>query len=137
MTIKTLVQTIALGVSLLVAPLLAMAGANEFCESPVIKTWLAERDTAATKLVRIWLGGADEAAVRRAGVELVRWEVLLAPCAPPLRIEDFYVGDAGEPERLPGHVLAVILARQGIDMQAPAFFTGRTFRFRTAPEAAR
>lgn len=131
MTVKTRVQTIALGISLLAASVAVPAAASEFCESPVIKTWLAERDTAATTLVRVWLGGADEATVRRAGAELVRWEVLLVPCAPPLRIEDFYMGDAGAPERLPGHVLAVILARQGIDIQAPAFFTGRTFRFRS------
>lgn len=131
MTVKTLVQVIALGVALLVVLSPATTAASEFCESPVIKTWLAERDAAATHLVRAWLGGAAEAPLRRAGIELARWELLLAPCAPPLRIEDFYLGDAGEPDWLPGHVLAVILARQGIDIQPSAFFTGRTFRFQS------
>lgn len=136
MRIKTLIHAIPFALGLIVAALAAPAAANQFCESQVIRAWLDERDAAATQLVRVWLGGGDEAAVRRLGVELVRLEVLLAPCAPPLRIEEFYIGEAGEPERLPGHVLVRILARQGIDIDAPAFFNGRTFRFR-APEAAR
>src|ERR1051325_3877301 len=81
---------------LLVPALAGMSEASEFCNSGMVKTWLVERDGAAVSLVKTWLRGAPAPIVQQAGMDLVRWEVLLAPCAPPLRMTDFFLQSAGE-----------------------------------------
>lgn len=101
----------------------------DFCDSPVIKAWEAERDAAARRVLREWLGRAEPSRLREAGFELLRIEVLLTPCIPPLQVEDFYLARLSrpEPELIPVAVLQAFLRRYGLALEPRDFFAGRTF----------
>jgi hypothetical protein len=125
-TLRALIVAAVLGCGLVDA-----AEASEFCASPVIRAWLAERDAAAMELVKAWLRQANADTLRKASLELIRWEVLISPCVPPLRSEDLYVGDQADPDRLPASVLVVLLRKQGIDLDPSGYLAGQTFRVKT------
>jgi len=108
------------------------AQAKDFCDSPVIKAWATERDAAAVRLLREWLGRTDPARLREAGLELLRVEVLLTPCIPPLQVEDLYLARLSRPapELIPPTVLQAFLRRYGTALEPREFFAGRTFWLR-------
>ena len=109
----------------------AVSEAKEFCNSAVIRTWEAERDTAAAHLLKRWLRSASPDELQRAAFELVRYEVLLGPCVPPRQPDDTYMPQTEappEPERFAAAVLQAFLARHGIRLDPRGFLVGRSFQ---------
>lgn len=105
------------------------ASAKDFCDSPVVKSWETQRDIVAVKIAQLFLKKGNQARIREEAFELLRLEVLLSPCIPPLKPEDFYLLELEnpDPELLPVAVLRGYLRRQGLSIDAKNYFAGKTF----------
>ena len=103
--------------------------AKEFCNSPVIKSWEDQREASAVRMLKLFLRNADPAIVREEEFRLLRTEILLAPCIPPLELSDFYLLELRRPDSalLPMAVLKGYLRKHGIPIEARDFFLGKTF----------
>lgn len=106
-----------------------LAYGKEPCQSQVIQAWVGEREEAAIKVIKTWLKQTDPDLLHQAGFELLRLEVLLLPCIPPLKIEDFYLLalDRPDPDLVPLAVLQAYLRKHGVPLDAKGFFLGKEF----------
>ncbi len=109
--------------------LAANTSAEDPCNSSVIRTWEAQRDASAVKVLKLFLANAGPEAIREEGFELLRNEILLSPCVPPLRMQDFYLLGLHEPDPdlLPVAVLKGYLRKHRVPIEARDFFYGKTF----------
>ena len=114
---------------LLVALFVPTVNAKDPCLSPIIRSWENQREASAVRLVKLFLGNAGAQAIRKEGFELLRAEVLLSPCIPPLRPENFYLLNLEDsnPDLLPIVILRSYLRKHRIPMEAREFFIGKTF----------
>lgn len=105
------------------------ASAKDFCDSPVVKSWETQRDAVAVKIAQLFLKRAKQTVIREEAFELLRLEVLLSPCIPPLKPDDFYLIELEnpDPELLPIAVLRGYLRKQGISIDAKNYFAGKLF----------
>jgi len=113
------------------------ADGKEFCNSAVIKSWEQRRDEAAVGIIKLFLRQESPKVIQGRGFELLRTEVLLSPCVPPLRLKDFYLLDLNDPdpELLPTAVLRGYLRKHRVPIEATDFFVGRTFWLESKGEA--
>lgn len=109
--------------------LVGSAGAKDFCETPVVKGWETQRDAVVVNIAQLFLKQGSRAVMREEGFELLRLEVLLSSCIPPLKPEDFYLLELEnpDPELLPIAVLRGYLRKQGVSIDAKNYFAGKTF----------
>ena len=109
--------------------LVGSAGAKDFCETPVVKGWETQRDAVAVNIAQLFLRQASRAVMREEGFELLRLEVLLSSCIPPLKPEDFYLLELEnpDPELLPAAVLRGYLRKHGVSIDARSYLTNKTF----------
>ncbi len=105
------------------------SNAEDPCDSQVIRSWEAQRETSAVRVVKLFLANASTASIREEGFELLRVEILLAPCIPPLRPEDFYLLNVHDPDPdlFPTAVLPAYLRKYGAPIDARDFFIGKSF----------
>lgn len=113
--------------------LVTSASAKDFCDTPVVKSWLLQRDAVAVNIAQLFLKKGNQVRIREEAFELLRLEVLLSPCVPPLRPEDFYLLEIQhpDPELIPVAVFRGYLRKQGVSMDARGFFHGKTFWLET------
>jgi len=114
---------------LLIIVSVAVSNAKDPCDSQVIRSWEAQRETSAARLIKLFLAKASPTSIRNEGFELLRIEILLAPCIPPLRAEDFYLLNVPDPDPdlFPTAVLPAYLRKHGAPIDARDFFMGKTF----------
>lgn len=103
--------------------------AKDFCDSSVVRSWQNQREETAVSLLRLFLKGAKSDSLRAAGFELLRLEVLLSSCIPPLRIEDFYLHELPNPnpDLLPAAILKIYLRKQDLSLEPRDLFHGKIF----------
>lgn len=106
---------------------------KDFCDSPVVRSWETQRESAAENLVKLFLRNGTPDAVRETGFELLRLEVLLSSCIPPLKVGDFYLLELPNSnlDQLPVAILKGYLRKHGISIEARGFFHGKTFWLET------
>ena len=121
----------------LVGFLAGSADGKEFCNSAVIKSWEQRRDETAVSIIKLFLRQASPKVIQERGFELLRTEVLLSPCVPPLRLKDFYLLDLKDPDPdlLPMAVLRGYLRKHRVPIEARDFFVGTTFWLESKGEA--
>ena len=102
---------------------------KDFCDSPVVRSWETQRESAAVNLVKLFLRNGTPGAVRETGFELLRLEVLLSSCIPPLKVEDFYLFDLpnSNPDLLPVAILKSYLQKNGVSIEGRGFFRNKVF----------
>ncbi len=125
MTFLKRVFLVLFALSLLASPV----EGKEFCNSPVVRSWETQREATVVGLLKLFFKNAKPEAIRDTGFELLRLEVLLSSCIPPLRIEDFYLLELphSNPDLLPVSVLKEYLRKHGVGIETKDFFDGKTF----------
>lgn len=115
-----------LAVAALCGPALAE---GDPCQSEIARSWKMQRDEAIARLLKAWLDRAPAASLSLRLQDLVRAEVLMSACIPPLDIDDLYLPEVREKEveLIPLDILRPYARRSGLPLEAPRLFEGKTF----------